>query len=167
MPPNILLVVFDTARADAFEPYGGGVGASPTVAQLARRGSALPKAYAPANWTVPSHVSMLSGLLPRESGLAQAPEGAASCLPVMEALRDRLLPEVLRKAGYSTRAVSANAWISKATGFATGFDSFHEVRSTRRHSLQEGVARERFGRLLESIRARIDDGAIAAENVIH
>src|SRR6266550_2286818 len=117
MPPNVLLIVFDTARADAFEPYGGGVGTSPTMSQLAGQGSALPAAYAPSNWTLPSHVSMLSGLEPRATGLLQAPEGnALKVRPVIEALRDRLLPEVLRRSGYSTRAVSANAWISQATG---------------------------------------------------
>src|SRR5205823_358984 len=112
MPPNMLLVVFDTARADAFEPYGAGVGASPAVAQLAVRGSALPTAYAPSNWTLPSHVSMLTGLSARESGLAQAPGGnALNCRPYVEAMGKMLMPEVLRRHGYSTRAVSANGWV--------------------------------------------------------
>src|SRR6266446_674878 len=136
MPPNVLLVVFDTARADAIEPYGAGVGASPTVAQLARQGSALPAAYAPSNWTLPSHVSMFSGLPPRSTGLTQAPGGKpVNCRPYVEALRALLLPEVLRKAGYATRGVSANAWISKGTGFATGYDEFHDVLSARQQKI--------------------------------
>ena len=167
MPPNVLLIVFDTARADAFEPYGGGVGASPTVAQLAARGHALPLAYAPSNWTLPSHVSMLSGLQARATGLLQAPEGnALNCKPVVEAMRDRLMPEVLRKAGYSTRAVSANAWISEATGFATGFDVFKELLSERHQRISSEQVRGRLRWLIEGARARWDDGAKEAENIL-
>ena len=40
MPPNFLVVVLDTARADAFEPYGARPGTTPTVAQLAQEGTA-------------------------------------------------------------------------------------------------------------------------------
>jgi hypothetical protein len=48
--PNILLIVFDTARADAFEPYGAAPGSSPAFADLAA-------AHSNACWTVPSHAA--------------------------------------------------------------------------------------------------------------
>jgi arylsulfatase A-like enzyme len=48
MRPNVLLVVFDTARADALEPYGAPSGSTPTVAQLARSGQVVSRAYATA-----------------------------------------------------------------------------------------------------------------------
>jgi arylsulfatase A-like enzyme len=167
MPPNVLLVVFDTARADAFEPYGAGGGASPTMAQLARRGYALPAAYAPSNWTLPSHISMFSGLAPRATGLTQAPGGkAVNARPYVEALRHRLLPEVLRGAGYSTRGVSANVWISKATGFATGFDEFHDVMGARQLNLNKTQLRARLNWMLEGARARADDGASEVEELM-
>lgn len=167
MPPNVLLIVLDTARADAFEPYGGGTGASPAVAQLAARGSALPAAYAPSNWTLPSHVSMLTGLSPRESGLAQAPGGdALNCRPYVEAMGDLLMPEVLRRSGYATRAVSANGWVSTAVGFSTGFEEFHDVRGTRRQTPHAGRLRDRIAWTLEGIYARADDGAEAARELI-
>jgi len=168
MRPNVLLIVLDTARADAFEPYGGGAGASPVVGDLARRGSALPRAYSPSNWTLPSHVSMLTGLLPREAGLAQAPGGkAGNCKPYVEALEPRLMPSVLRRAGYETRAVSANAWISKTTGFATGFDEFRDVRSARSQPPPPRPRWKAARWLLDGARARTDDGAAAAEIVLN
>ena len=37
---------------------------------------ALPHAYATAPWTVPSHASLFSGLLPRAAGLAEVPDGS-------------------------------------------------------------------------------------------
>jgi len=119
MRPNVLLIVLDTARADAFEPYGGGTGASPVVGDLARRGAALPLAYSPSNWTLPSHVSMLSGLLPRESGLAQAPGGkAGNCKPYVEALEKLLVPSA-RTRGSRRRPASPSDSTSSATPAAT------------------------------------------------
>jgi len=165
--PNVLLIVFDTARADAFEPYGAGMGASPTVAQLASRGAALPSAYATSNWTLPSHVSMLSGLLPRATGLMQAPGGKAiNCRPYVEALTDRLLPAVLRRNGYDTRAASSNAWISHPTGFASGFNEFHDVWSERQRKVDDKSMRGRAHWLLEGARRRADDGAAQIEALL-
>src|SRR4051794_38448822 len=101
MPPNILVVVLDAARRDALEPYGAAPGSTPTIGQLASRGAALPEVYATACWTVPSHASMFSGRMPRAAGLSRVPAPSAS-KPVLAAQRDRLLPEVLRQAGYTT-----------------------------------------------------------------
>src|SRR3954465_2708470 len=130
MPPNIVLVVLDAARRDALEPQGAPGGGAPALAQLARRGMAAPAAYATGCWTVPSHASMFTGLMPRAAGLARvgSPNGAK---PVVESHPARLLPEVLRSAGYATCGVSANLWVSEASGYATGFDDFSEVHTGR------------------------------------
>lgn len=167
MPPNLIMIVMDTARADAFEPYGAEPGCTPTIAQLASRGTALPAVFAPASWTVPSHVSLFSGLLPRAVGLAQAPSGTpTSCRPVVEALGPRLLPEVLRGVGYETVGVSTNLWISEQSGFATGFDEFHSISTGRNHRINDASLRGRFAWDLEGVRARVDDGATEAEEVL-
>ncbi|HYU58040.1 MAG TPA: sulfatase-like hydrolase/transferase, partial [Actinomycetota bacterium] len=70
MQPNVLLIVLDTARADAFEPYGAVPGSSPVVADLARRGSAFPMMVSTSCWTIPAHASLFTGLLPRAVGFA-------------------------------------------------------------------------------------------------
>ena len=167
MRPNVLLIVFDTARADAFEPYGAGEGAGPTVGQLARRGVAFPSTIAPSNWTMPSHASMFTGALPRSIGLAGAPGGQpANCRPVLMAQRDRLLPEVLRRSGYATAAISCNGWISPPTGFDTGFDRFEDIHTQRQGKLHSDGFRGRMAWAVEAMRARVDDGARMAEQVL-
>src|SRR5919198_4979108 len=162
MPPNVLLVVLDTARRDAFEPYGGRAGTAPAIAQLARSGQAL-EAYAAASWTVPSHAAMLTGTPARALGLGQCPGGRPQgCRPVLEAIRDRLLPEVLRRAGYATAAVSANLWLTPASGFGTGFERFEVVGTARQGLMHRDDVRARLGWAIEVVRSRGDAGAAAA-----
>ncbi|TMC48369.1 MAG: DUF229 domain-containing protein [Chloroflexi bacterium] len=168
MRANVLLVVMDTARADAFDSYGAPPGSTPVATQLAQRGRALPAVIAPASWTLPSHAAMFTGLLPRTLGLGQSPGGTYhGARPVIEAHRHRLLPEAFRRAGYVTRAVSANVWISPVTGFDAGFDDFVALRSSRCDRVQLPGLRPRLSWYGEALRARVDDGAAEAEQVIH
>lgn len=162
------MIVCDTARADAFEPYGASTGSTPASAQLASSGRAVEDMFSTACWTLPSHASMFTGILPRQLGLGQAPGGTPhGARPVLEAQRDRMLPEVLRRAGWNTRAASTNVWVSPQAGFDIGFDEFELVRAGTR---QEHVNREELrGRLLwayEGLRARADDGAGEVESIL-
>jgi hypothetical protein len=156
--PNVLLVILDATRRDALEPYGARAGSTPTIAQLASRGTALPEVHATGCWTVPSHASLFTGLMPRAAGLARVPSPAAA-KPVVEGHRDRLLPELMRRAGYRTGALTANLWLSAATGFATGFDDFAAVDTDRNAQIHLTSPRERARWLVEAARARVDDGA--------
>lgn len=166
MRPNILLVVLDTARADVFEPYGAPTGATPTVAQLARRGSAL-HAYSTANWTVPAHASMFTGLMPRELGLTQVAGGDRKrCRAPMAASADRNIVKVLQDNGWSTRGVSANPWISADSGFATGFDEMLTVETPRRPRMHDASPRGRLRWALGAVAARADHGARQVEQVM-
>ncbi len=114
--PNIVIVVLDTVRLD----YTGAGGASgeftPAVDELAREGTVFTRAWSNAPWTVPSHASMFSGLLPSShkctgrnfSFLTEAPTFA----------------ELLRDAGYETAAFFSNPWLTdKLTGMLRGFDT--------------------------------------------
>ena len=165
--PNVLVIVLDTARADALEPYGAAGGTTPALAQLASKGRAHPDVHATACWTMPSHASMFTGLLPRAAGLNRAPgERPNGCKPVLEAAADRLLPEVLRRAGFRTRGVSSNLWIASGTGFATGFEEFRDISPDRVGKLVATKRRERARWAFDALRARSDDGATAAGEVL-
>ena len=161
--PNILVVVCDTARADAFEPYGAAVGSSRAFADLATRGFSHEAAYANASWTLPSHASLLTGLLPAQTGLLQAPNSRPEgCRDELARHADRLLQSVLGGAGYRTGAVSSNLWISPAAGFDLGFDSFVAVDTRRQAEMSETSIRSRLSWAFEGALARVDDGATEA-----
>ncbi|HVV37386.1 MAG TPA: sulfatase-like hydrolase/transferase [Acidimicrobiales bacterium] len=167
--PNVIFVVFDTARADAFEPYGAAPGSTPTIADLARRGAAHPQAFANASWTVPSHASMLSGRLPRSAGFQH--RGDTKAAAYVEANRrlvaeGQSLPAVMRRAGYETIGVSGNTWISGHGGFDQGFDRFDVVTERRMARLHKPGLRDRLAWRLDAVRAKLDDGAAEVSRVI-
>lgn len=165
--PNVLLIVLDTARADALEPYGAPRGSTPAIADLARRGSAFEAMHAAASWTLPSHAAMFTGLLPRATGILEIPDGSPlAAKPTLEAHADRTLPQVLRRAGYATGAVSTNLWVTPESGFAPGFDEFRFVDTGRQGQLHRSDLRGRLRWDREAVRAAADDGAGAAGEIL-
>src|SRR5262245_21649471 len=57
--PNVLLVSFDTTRADALSPYGAPAERTPSLARLARDAAIFETAISPAPLTLPAHATML------------------------------------------------------------------------------------------------------------
>ena len=80
--------------------------------------------------------------------------------------RDRS-PAVLRRAGYRTRGISTNLWITDGSGFATGFDEFRTVDATRQPDMVGTGMRSRAAWLADAPPgARSDDGAAEAGEVL-
>ena len=65
---NVLLVTIDTLRADALSSYGGPA-RTPNLDRLAAGGARFTFAHSHTVVTLPSHTSILSGLLPYEHGM--------------------------------------------------------------------------------------------------
>ena len=165
--PNVVLVVLDTARADAFEPWGARAGASPAVAQLARAGAAHPATLAPVGWTLPSHAALFTGLLPRDLGLHLVPDqNAAGYRAALDVHRDRMLAEVLRRSGWTTAAVSTNPVVHEVSGFANGFEQFHNLLIERTNGIRPDGWKAKAAWVLEAFAARLDDGALAVERML-
>jgi hypothetical protein len=109
---------------------------------------------------------MLSGELARSLGLGQAPnQTPQSAAPAVRARRDRLLAEVLSRAGYVTKGLTTNVWAGPRAGFDTGFDEFVEL-DTSRHGALGGSLPSRLGWVWEAVLARADDGAAEAGRIL-
>jgi arylsulfatase A-like enzyme len=113
-PESFVLVVLDTTRADAISTYGEVEGTTPTFDRLARSGLLYENAFSNANWTVPSHASIFTGLLPHKHGI----------LTGREKLKAPTLAETLRAKGYETAGFSENPWLALDDGLKRGFDTF-------------------------------------------
>jgi choline-sulfatase len=127
-PPNLLLVTVDTLRADRVGAYGGAAG-TPALDRLAREGVRFATASAAAPLTLPSHATILSGLLPPHHGLR---DNGAGRFP-----EDRpTLATLLAGAGYRTGAFVSAFVLDRRFGLARGFEVYDdEVERSR-----EGVA---------------------------
>jgi arylsulfatase A-like enzyme len=121
-PPNVLFVVLDTTRADHFLSAVWNDGRTPGLAAFARDAVHYSQARSASPWTLPSHMSLFTGLHPGEHGANWSAFHEHMNRKFRIAEPERLLPRLLGELGYSTIGVSDNPWISERTGFDEGFD---------------------------------------------
>ena len=77
--PNVLLVTIDTVRADHLGVYGYRDAETPNLDRLAREGLRFDEAISAVPLTLPSHATILSGLLPPHHGLRDNGAGELQC----------------------------------------------------------------------------------------
>ncbi len=118
--PNIILVTFDTTRADHLGAYGYEQGLTTAFDDFASRGVLFERAYAPTPITLPSHTTMLTGLYPPEHDLRV--NGSGRLAPDIP-----FLPEILKEHGYQTAAfIAAAPVLGSQFGLDRGFDSYND-----------------------------------------
>jgi arylsulfatase A-like enzyme/TolA-binding protein len=113
----IILISIDTLRADRLPVYGYQKIRTPAIDALAADGVLFERAYAHAPQTLPSHASMLTGLLPFEHGVR---DNVGFALKPTE----RMLQQLLRERGYATGGFVSAYVLRKETGIGAGFDVY-------------------------------------------
>jgi arylsulfatase A-like enzyme len=126
-PPNVLLLVIDTLRADHVSAYGGRA-QTPNIDELARQGLRFTRFYPEAMATVPARRSILTGrrVWPFR-GWHPWPEmvDTPGWQPIDDP--DATFTTALKRAGYWTAYVTDNPFLGFASpyrGFRGSFDSF-------------------------------------------
>ena len=123
----------DTLRADHLPIYGYRGGATPSLDALRRDAVLFENAYTHVPLTLPSHVSLLTGLLPPASGVRD--NYGYTLSPGVETLE-----ALLQKAHYATGAAVSSAVLSHETGLNQGFEFYDD-------SVEAGPREERDGAL--------------------
>ena len=112
-PPDVVIVLVDTLRAD-FTELNGYVGTTPHLKALAEESVVFEAAYSPGPWTLPSIASLFTGQHLVEHGVlhdrVQLPESATTFV------------EVFADAGYATGSFYRNPYAGESFGLAQGFD---------------------------------------------
>lgn len=117
--PPIVLISIDTLRSDRLPAWSGRSDlATPAIDRLVRDGLLFERAFAEAPLTLPSHASLLTGLLPPAHGVRD------NIGFTVDAARTPLLQQRLRDLGYATGAAVSAEVLAKRTGIATGFDLY-------------------------------------------
>jgi arylsulfatase A-like enzyme len=115
--PDILFLVLDTQRADRLSCYGYDKPTSPNLDAIAANSTRFTQAVAAAQWTVPSHASMFTGLYPSEHTMVQSYSVLPKGLPT--------LAERLEASGYYTAGFCNNPLVGVIdNGLRRGFTSF-------------------------------------------
>jgi len=118
--PNVLLIVLDTVRADAWELYGNDETVAPNLTRLAERGVVFEQAWANAPWTLPSIASAFTGRLPHELSMDWTSALGHAHPTLAEALSGR---------GWLTGGFVGNTrYCSRETGLARGFVHYEDYR---------------------------------------
>jgi len=117
-PPNILLVVIDTLRADHLSLHGYPRATSPHLDRwAAKHATVFDRVVAPAGWTLPSHFSLFTGL---DAFRHSANYYRGS----FDSSSYRFLAAELWRKGYRTQALTGGSFVGPDFGLAVGFESF-------------------------------------------
>jgi len=122
-PWNVLLLSIDTLRADRLGEAGEGGEAgkdadlTPNLSRLARESVRFTRCFSPANFTVPGHASLMTGLQP-------VVHGANRFGDRVSIRRWPSLAGQLASAGVFTAAFSGGGFVDPAFGFDEHFDRY-------------------------------------------
>lgn len=113
---RFILISLDTLRADHLGAYGYSRPTSPFIDSLAARSTLFENAVVQLPGTLPSHMSIFTGLHPGEHAV-YPPEAVLSP-------RIQTLPEVLRANRFRTAGHVEGGYVKGSYGFARGFDEW-------------------------------------------
>ena len=116
--PNIIFIVMDTVRRDHLSVYGYHRQTSPFLRELAKSGWVFEQAYSTSPWTLPSHASFFTGLLPSQHNCNYEHFRLDKTY--------KTLAEKLKELGYFTIGWSNNPLLNYPSGLLQGFDRFVE-----------------------------------------
>ncbi|HOX25740.1 MAG TPA: sulfatase [Candidatus Krumholzibacteria bacterium] len=146
-PPNLVIVLVDTVRADHLGYHGYGRETSPRIDAFAARSQAFLQHYSTSSRTEPAVASIFTGLFPRSHGVLNP----LTRIDAKGILRDEhtTLAEILTASGYDCYGYVANFNVSDRFGFAQGFADYAFCESAAAPDLRQrasavlAAARER------------------------
>lgn len=157
--PHILLIILDTQRRDRLSIYGYPHETSPQFDAFAADSTRFERAVAPAQWTVPAHASLFTGVYPSTHQVTQADHRLTSHYPT--------LAERLRDGGYHTAGFCNNPLVGILNnGLQRGFIDFYNYSGAapnrpldvQRSGMRKALSRQwrRFARAVSNQFAHSD-----------
>ena len=126
---NIVLISFDTLRADHVGAFGYKKNTTPTIDMFAQEGFIFTNAITVAPWTLPSHMSWFTGIYPSQHKVLNkftvnidGTEEITNLENVAPGIVT--LAEILKQNGYRTGGFTGGAGIHHQFGFDRGFEIY-------------------------------------------
>src|SRR5215212_1793122 len=117
----VILISVDTLRSDHLPAYGYKGISTPNIDALRHDAILFERAWSHCPMTLPSHVSILTGLLPTEHGVRN------NVGYRFDRKKFRTLAEALRGHGYRTGAAVSSYVLRSETGIDDGFESYDDA----------------------------------------
>ena len=118
--PDLLLISLDTLRDDRLDAMReDGSPEMPELARFAAESVRFTNCWAPMAFTLPAHMTMMTGLHPETHGVTIERSALSPDLPT--------LAERLRAVGYRTFGLHTSSWLKGSFGFDRGFDLYEEL----------------------------------------
>jgi arylsulfatase A-like enzyme len=122
---DCLIVVLDALHAAHLGAWGGDPAVAPHLDGLATDGVRFAQAWSQSSWTLPSTVSLFTGLYPQTHGVTFDGKTAGLSLK-QEAVT---LAERFAEAGHATALFTQNPFAGRHFGLEQGFERFEEHRT--------------------------------------
>ena len=116
----VILISIDTLRADHLPLYGASGVETPHIDALAKDAIVFDNAYSHVPLTLPSHVTMLTGLLPADAGIRN------NLGYRFDSAAHPSIPTLLKSKGYATGAAVSAYVLRGATGLSAAFDHYDD-----------------------------------------
>jgi tetratricopeptide (TPR) repeat protein len=130
----VVLISIDTLRADHLPIYGYEKVEAPAISSLRRDSILYGNAVSHVPLTLPSHTTILTGLLPPQNGVRDNTGYVVA--PTLETLAG-----VLRKRGYATGAAISAVVLVGSSGISRGFDFYDDNFESLEPDQSLGVTR--------------------------
>jgi len=127
---NLIIISLDTLRADHLGAYQYPRNTSPNIDRFARESTVFTHSFANSNWTLPSHMSLMTSLYPGEHDVVNKTNRLSP--------RITTLAQVMKREGYLTAAFTAGYFVDKKFGFDRGFDVYHQSYDFERRNTGQG-----------------------------
>lgn len=122
VPPHIICIVLDTLRADrVLSNNNNNKNLTPFIKSILNNSIFFENCIAPSPWTLPSHISMFTGLYSIQiKQISKKIHKLNNKIPI--------LTEILKDIGYNTMCFTENPFISNVYGLTRGFNEVFESR---------------------------------------
>jgi len=115
---NVILISIDSLRADHLGAYGYRRDTSPAMDGMARDGVLFRRHISTTSWTLPAHMSLLTGRSLLGHGVVSDDRSLSKAVPT--------IAESFQNGGYETHAIVSAPYLNSRYGFARGFDDYDD-----------------------------------------
>lgn len=116
----VFIISIDTLRADRLPAYGYAKGSTPAIDRFRRDAVLFRSAFSQVPLTLPSHASLMTGLLPYRHGVRDN-------VGYDMKEEQKTLASILKENGYTTGAAVSSFVIRRGTGMERGFDEYDDL----------------------------------------